>query len=727
MIPGTVGHKGISHMSGYFLRKTAWFCASLSFSISIVCVAATPSSPVFSETWRNILGVDSLAASGIAVADVNGDGNPDFVLAGIRNNNTILFVLSARADGSVGVSQALALPDTASIVKVLSATIGGSAHVFTLAADGTVRDYSGWPLTEQNEFTVATSPISAAIGDLTGGGSNSLLVLTSGSLYAYAASDGSPQWSYPVSGATEVAMAQLDADAASEIILNTTPGLVIDGLTQVTDWQYIDGFGSHLATGHALGDSTTQFAGATYGPSFSVFRGDPWSPLWSAGNASGGIAALAFANLDNNNYDVILEGDAQWGSINAYDTSTQQLRFSIPNPGWGVNAVASADMKGNSIPEIVFGATQAYNNAAAIEAVNSRSGQVDWSFTPLQGLFSPVALGDVDGDGHSELVMAANNANQYGSIEVFDADTGALKWQSPLSIGNANDPFYISTVRILLIPHTSDAAMDIVLAGSSIYDGRITVLDGTTKSVKLQIGTYSSGPMQSRYLMDAALVDFDNDGVPDYVAATEPSSTGASGAELQVFSGIDGHPLWTSVQMGSGFSGIDDVLVTGPASSPSSELIAVLPGSLRAYNIQTRLLDWTLLASADGATFIPNGVNGAEIEVFQTTGAVSFYDAATQAYLRGFTLPAPVNAITALNGDVHDLLIAANGALDLVDGETGAVIASTSGLGSSVGQGNQLAAITRGGGIWKVASGDQFGVTRHQLTFDRIFMDGFGN
>lgn len=713
-------------MRSQTLRTATYFCISLAFFCGHVALADAPTTPVFSEQWRNILGADSIAFSGIAVSDVNADGKPDFVFTGNRNLNSILFALSQRTDGSIGIAQALALPDTAGIMRVLSATIGGVVHIFTVAADGSVRDYSGWPLAEKNEFAVATSPVFAAIGDLTGGGSISLLVLTSGSLYAYAASDGSLQWTYPVSGATEVAMAQLDADAASEIILNTTPGLVIDGLTRATDWQYIDGFGSHLATGHALGDSTTQFAGATSWSSFSVFRGDPWSPLWSAGNASGGIAALAFANLDNNNHDVILEGDAQWGSVNAYDTSTQQLRFSIPNPGWGVNAIAAADVKGNGIPEITFGATQSYG-AVAAQAVNSRSGQVDWSFTSQTGLFSPVALGDVDGDGHDELVMAANNSNQYGTIEIFDADTGALKWQSPSSIGNANDPLYISTNRVLLIPHSGNAAMDIVLAGSSSNSGRITVLDGATKVVKLQIGSYASGPMASRYLMDAALVDYDNDGIPDFVAATAPSSTGASGAELQVFSGIDGHPLWTSVQMGSGFAGIDSVLVTGPASSPSSELIAVLPGSLRAYNIQTKLLDWTLPVSANSAAFIPKGVNGAEIAVFQTSGTVTFYDATTQAYLRGFTLPSPVNAITTLNGDAHDLLIAANGALDLVDGETGTVIASTTGLGSSLGQGNQLTAITHGGGIWKVASGDQFGIARHQIAFDRIFMDGFGN
>ena len=145
--------------------------------------------------------------------------------------------------------------------------------------------------------------------------------------------------------------------------------------------------------------------------------------------------------------------------------------------------------------------------------------------------------------------------------------------------------------------------------------------------------------MQSRYLTDVALLDYDGDGVLDFVAATQPSTTGSSGAQLQVFSGTDGHELWTSVPMGAGFSAIVGVLVTGPATGPASELIAVLPGSLRAYNIQTGLLDWTLLASADGATYIPVGINSPQIAVFQHSGAVTFYDVATQAYLRSFTLP----------------------------------------------------------------------------------------
>lgn len=235
-------------MRSQAVRTAVCFCIFLTFSCCHFACADAPAIPAFSEQWRNILGVDSLAASGIAVADVNADGNPDFVFTGTRNANTLLFVLAERPDGNIGIVQALTLPDAANIVRVLSATVGGAAHIYTIASGGAVRDYSGWPLAEQNNFAVATSPVFAAIGDLTGGGSNSLLVLTSSSLYAYAASDGSPQWSYAVSGATEVALAQLDADAASEIILNTTPGLVMDGMTQTTDSAVILPRDTHLGT-----------------------------------------------------------------------------------------------------------------------------------------------------------------------------------------------------------------------------------------------------------------------------------------------------------------------------------------------------------------------------------------------------------------------------------------------------------------------------------------------
>jgi hypothetical protein len=706
-------------------------CATALVTVILLCGtlahADPPTPPHFTEQWHDILNVTSAASGRFALADVDGDGLPDIVFTGTAgySYSSALFVLGQQSNDNIGLKQATVLPDTTSIRRVLTASPGGVAHVYTVAEDGTVRDFAGWPLLQQRQFSIAANVTAAAVGDLYGTGGIDLVVLTQDHLHAYDLASGSPLWNYAVSGASDIALAQLDSDPALEIILATTPGLVIDGATQATDWTYIDGFGGYLATGPLVAGGGTQWVGASAWNQFTVFRASPWSPLWSANVFN--ISAIGTADLDHNGQDVILEGDGQWGAVHVYDPNTQQERFNIPNPGWGVNAVVAADLDGDGVPEIAFAATEGYG-AASIEVVDSMSGQVKWSFTSQDGVFAPTALGDVDGDGREEFVVAANTGNVAGQVEIFDASSGALKWQSPAFIGNANDPFYISTSRILLVPHATDNAMDIVFAGSSTYSGRITVMDGATHNVKLQIGAYSSGPMPDRYLVDAALVDFDNDGVLDYVAATEPADTGASGAQLYVFSGKDGHTLWTSVAMGSGFSNIVSVLVTGPATDPASELIAVLPDSLRAYNIQTHLLDWTLLATTDGATFVPLGASSPEIALFQHNGALSFYNATTHAYLRGLALSAPLNAVLPLDGKVDHLLLASGEALSVVNGVDGSVLAETDVLGQGLGLGNQLAATKHGPNLWGVGSGNAFGVFIHEFELsDQLFSDGFGN
>jgi len=702
--------------------------ASAFFCFGAPALAAPPAAPAFVEQWRSILGMQFGGRGRIAIADADGDGRPDFIVAAssyFYSGNYALVVAGA-IPGGIGIKQSLILADdmNVSMRRVLAAVSNSAMHIYTVTDTGTVRDFSGWPLTEQQEFSVSPNVTAAALGDLLGTGEISLVVATTDGVYAYGAETGLLLWNYPTAGVSDIALAQLDADAALEVIMST--GLVIDGATQATDWQYVDAFGSPLTTGHLLGDATTQFVGAN-GSYFALFRSVPWSPLWSAADPYSDIHAMIAADLDDNNRDVIIEGDTQ-GTVNAYDSTTHQVRFSIPNAGSGIDALAAADIDGDGVPELAIAPTQATTFAspgATFEIIDTSSGQMQWSYVPLDGTFSPVAIGDVDGDGADELVVAGNILYDYGTVSIFDAATGALKWQSPRGIGNANDPFYISTSRILLVPHKSGGGMDIALAGSSIYSGRITVIDGATHALKLQIGFYASGPMNSRYLIDAGLVDYDGDGTLDYVAATQPALSDASGALLQVFSGVDGHTLWTSVPMDSGFSFINSVLITGPAMDPSSELVAALPGSLRAYNIQTQLLDWTLLVSSDGAIYIPHGVSGPEIAVFLKSGAVTLYNALTRAYLRSFTLDSPLNAMLAADGEVATLIVASNSRLALVDGHDGSVLASTELLGESLGLGNQLAAGDSGTGAWNIASGTDLAVFRHRLQFDRIFAAGF--
>jgi len=702
-------------------RKITNAASSLGCAFAFVATANAdvPTSLGFVEAERTVLGIQASAQSRFAVADLDGDGLDDVVFCGVSSGSA-LFVIGHRPGGAIDFKLAKTVPDDGGIARVLAAGANGSRHVYTVSYSGILRDYSGWPLEQVDSFALGTNLTTAAVGDLYGNGGSDLVALTADNVYAFSLDTKQLLWSYPVSAAQDIVLAQLDADPGLEIVVTASPSLVIDAATQSTDWLYVGdwAFGSYLATGHLNGDSTTQFVGYA-DTSFTVFRGEPWSPLWSAANVPWGIGALATANLDNNNHDVVLEGDSQWGAINAFDSSTHQLRFKIDNPGWGVNAMTSSDIDGDGVAEIVFASIEAF--PSSLEVVDSRSGQIKWVFTPGGGPFSPVALGDVDGDGEDELVVADRTAGSDSLIRVFDATTGVFEWQWP---SGGNGAGYLYPSRVLLRPHATDPAMDIILVGDSSYDGHVVWLDGATRTLEFQVYAHGTGPLASRIPMDAAPVDYDNDGTLDVAIA---SALGGGNALLQVLSGKDGHELWASPEMASAYPGINGVLVVGSPSDASGELVAVLPTGLTAYNIQNPSSIWTLLAAADGATYIPQGLAGPEFALFQHGGAVAFYDAATRAYLRDFTLLSPLNAVLPVDGSVNLLVAASADRVVLVDGDHGAMRASSRQLSGSLGLGNQIAYTKLGDLDWRVAAGDEFGVTRFtlQMVPDRVFASNF--
>ncbi|MEP6880402.1 MAG: VCBS repeat-containing protein [Dokdonella sp.] len=686
-------------------------------------------SPTFVEIGHSVDYLETAATSRFAKIDIDGDGLLDLVFAG-RAGSPILLAVGKRPDNSLGFKMAKVVADDGYFARVLAWAPSGTKHILTVSSNnGKVRDYSGWPLTEQRSFDIVTNAVAAVVADVDNDGTDDLLVATNSSLNAYSLADGHAEWNYSIDGSFDLAVAQLDGDPALEIIVaGPVPGVVLDGATRAIDWQYIDGYGVKLATGSLLAGGGTQWVGADYWSQYTVFRGSPWSPLWS-GTTPQDIGAIATANLDNNGRDVILQGDGQWGGVHVIDSNTHQERFQIPNEGYGIGAVVGADLDGDGKDEIAFSSSQAYHGDPLLTIANGQSGLVGWQFFPINAPFIATALGDVDGDGRMELVAAGDGGYGNGTIEVFDAETGAVEWRSPGNVFNSSDPFFIAVTKIELTPHVGSPGMDIVLAGSADYDGKITVVDGTDHSVRLQIYGYGPAALNSRHVKDLALVDFNNDGVLDYVAATQPVTSGANGTLLQVFSGVNGEALWTSVAMGSGFSGINGVIVGDqPIGSPGKQLIAVLTGSLRSYDSSTGLLSWVIAATNDGAFSVPNGENGAEIGVFLNGGAVTFYNVTNQAYVRSYALPAPLTAVSALDGDLHHLVAASADALTLVDGESGTILAATDYLGPFPSEGSRISALRNSPTSWTIATGTEAALYRFRLNDgDVIFANSFEN
>jgi hypothetical protein len=176
--------------------------------------------------------------------------------------------------------------------------------------------------------------------------------------------------------------------------------------------------------------------------------------------------------------------------------------------------------------------------------------------------------------------------------------------------------------------------------------------------------------------------------------------------------------------MGSGFDACRGVMAGHFDQGTQQLIVAVLPDSLRAFDAQSHLLVWTLPVSADGATLLDQGVGGREMAVFQGSH-ISFYDAATRALLRGFDFDAPVTAVREIH-DIHSLLIAANGRLLIVDGASGAVLASSDFLGNGLGAANQLAISPMSDSAYLVGAGSDVGVFRFNVTLsEAIFANGF--
>lgn len=705
-----------------------WCLASLT---TCATAASVPELPALHEIGRSVPGFESAGSGRFAVADFDGDGAEDIVLP--ATNGTALFQVIGQKSGTIQVKQTVLLEDEA-FVRVMRHDADGAPHLLTLATNGTLREFSGWPLKQirQLDLGVEIGPSygsSAAIGDIDADGDDELVVTSDGwvlqqqMLKAYDLETGQLEWSSPNQYGRDLILQQLDGDAALEIVVAGTPGYIIDGATKANDWSYQDGFGVQLAGGH-FQQGSRQFVAARDSNLFTVFQSGPYSPLWDA-YTFWDIHALATADLDGDGLDEIILG-GQSPEIDVYDVRTQQVRLFIANEGSGLNAIASADIVGDGIPMVAFSPRQTWRDEGWFHLVDANSGATLWKIGSAEpGPYTPVALGDTDRDGAIEFLYGAQgNSYTQSIVSQVDVMTGSLEWVSPPSDGGT-DPTYDMIPQSLQVARRAGGAPKIIVAGNQSY-GKILAIDGISHDVSWQSGINDGDPIQHKKLADIAIFDIDADGNDEVIACTIAAYPNTmSGVRLFVLSSADGSVLWQSVAMGVSYESCKGVMAGVFDDSSRPLLAAVLPTSIRAFDAQTHLLAWTLPVAAEGATLLESGPSGREFAVFSET-QLSIYDGATRTLLRQFDLGAPISAVREITGDAKRLLVAAGGRLRLIDGISGSPLASSDFLGNELGGGNQLAAKDLGGGTWLIGAGSRAGVFRYlvQLT-DAIFASGF--
>ena len=688
-----------------------------------IALADPVTGPAFVELGHDFPGFDYVANARLVVADFDHDGKDDLAFAGYADpsmGSTTIHIVGKDAAGTIGFKQTMLTPSGGGLVRLLSfADSSGHPHLLVVDGNGTVTEWSGWPLQQVRTFPTLPSPTSAVAGDIDADGVADLVVRNEQTLAAYSLATAVQKWNMASGGNGDLLLAQLDADNALEIVLGTTsPGLIIDGATRMQDWTYPDRFGVSLASGHLGSPTARAFVGGY--DRITVFSGMPYSPLWDFVDALYfQVSVLAAVDTDGDGIDEIVFNEGNDNSLKVLDSVTHQLRATSYAAGIGIGTLATLSLDGNAARQFAFA------DGSAVAIIDASSGAPLWSAQSRSASQSVAAIGDIDRDGRTELLSAAGFVpwNRPAGLEVRDMASGKTKWLSDPKTDTeiyATAPYRIRVIA----PLVPAGEKQILIAGTQVYDGRVLLVGGQSHAVNLEIGQYGSGPFDSRAVKDAVMVDMDGDGVDDILAASEPQLSWVTGAKLHAFSQA-GDLLWESVGMGTGSQPINGVFAMPSAFGSGDVVVAALPMGLRAYGRLSHLLDWTMDVANDSAFLVEHGASGHEIAI-EHGNALSFYDAATRVFLRDITLDDPIHAAEPLDGRADRMLVSSGGHLVLIDSTNGTELARSAFLGNHLADRDQLATETVSPTAWRIGVGSDVGVYRYRLELsDRIFASGF--
>ncbi|HKN00972.1 MAG TPA: FG-GAP-like repeat-containing protein [Candidatus Binataceae bacterium] len=526
--------------------------------------------------------------SSVTVADVNGDGLPDLIVAN-ANDGTVSVLLNMTAPGATTLS--FATQQTFAVGKgptsVTTADVNGDGLPDLIVANGTDGTVSvllnmtapgaTTPIfATQQTFAVGKGPSSVTTADVNGDGLSDLIVANANDgtvsvlLNSTAPGAGTPsfatQQTFAVgNGPSSVTKADVNGDGLPDLIVaNANDGTV-----------------SVLLNTTAPGATTLSFATQQ---TFAVGNGP--SSVTAADVNGDGKPDLIVTNKNSSTVSVLLNTTAPDATTPSF--ATQQTFATGTSP----SSVTAADVNGDGKPDLLVVNQKDNTVSVLLNTAPTPATTFDSNSFATQQTFgvgsspSSVTAADVNGDGLPDLIVA-NSGGITVSVLLNTTAPGAStpSFASQQTFGVGSSPSSVTAADV-----NGDGLPDLIVTNSGSTSVSVllntTAPGATTPSFAAQ-QTFATGSFPS----SVTAADVNGDGLPDLIVAnglgsavsvllntTAPGAATPSFAAQQTFAvGVESTSVTTADVNGDG---LPDLIIANFKSGTVSVLLnTTAPGA----------------------------------------------------------------------------------------------------------------------------------------------------